>query len=192
MTKKDFAIIAVRIVALYSLIQAVPYIGHVIYFGLPGLIDLVRGHGASNLKFGLVSPGVTAFAALIPVWAILWFKADAIAGRIVRGCAATPESATVSTGNFDRQGAMIVGSALLGLYLLVGSITRAASEIGWFLYRRPRQDSLVYPQRSAVYLVAYLVQMAISLWLMLGSRGLVAFISRFRAAGIKPEQGQAQ
>ncbi len=181
MTRKDFATIAVRILALYSLIESVPFLGHVVYYGLPSLVDFLRGYGVSSLHFVFFSE-TASFTLFIPVWAILWFKADAIAGRIVRKCHVEPEPAPSAAKAFDRQGTMIVGSSLLGLYLLVRSITAIVSEIGWLLRYIPPHTG---PQRSPVIMVSYLIQLVLSLWLILGAKGIVALISRLRTVGIK-------
>jgi hypothetical protein len=186
MTRKDFATIAVRILALYTLVQALPMLGWMMHNTFQYLDNLFHGRlEKAEIFLPMLDPQLLAFTILIATSAILWGMAEAIATRIVRACAANPEVLSGPTGSFDQHGAMVVGSVLVGLYLLVHSIPSIVLEVGWLLHR---EQPLAAPRRPMVYMVAYLIQFVISLWLILGARGLVALIGRFRTAGNKSPQ----
>ena len=165
MTKRDWAILGCRILAMYlfitglsSLVQTLALLGHATgALQMEG--DLVQGAWSLALEPLLV----VVFACLV------WWQAPNLGWSLIGETAQGGTSAVAAPGGLDRQGAMEVAFVVLGVYLL----TRGLSElvpgvygIVWGPSRGLDWRDLLASQLQPVILVI------LGLWVVIAGRGI--------------------
>jgi hypothetical protein len=122
---------------------------------------------------GLIAAGVIAFLTFM-VALLLWFFPLTISKKLLSSPAATP----APTETPDTWLAM--GCALIGLWLLASAIPSMVRD-ALFVYSSSLQDDeLGGYQRWLVY---RFVEVALALWLIAGTRGIIKVFSWLRNAG---------
>ena len=159
MNKREVAILACRAFALYLIFWLVIQLEVVSY-----VWATARGSELSAQRYPLI---LIPFATAVVLAILVWRKAGWLADRMVAGIPETEASATTLTAA-DLQ---VVAFTVVGLVLLVRTIPRAATVL-----RRPAEIA---------YLVSWLIQLALGVWLLLGSRGIVCVLRKIRTAGIR-------
>jgi len=165
---RDIAFVGCRLLALYIAYGAVQSFVFNIYFILNGII-FSRGFSAfadpsrSEKLFEIGTnfvPLLTGFA----MFAVFWFGAGWIAGKIAAG---TP----AAEGAWSPRTVLSVGVIVLGLSLLIWTIPHLAS----FLYNLVVEGSV-----AGHFLTSFLVMGSLGVGLILGSQRIADFIGRLR------------
>jgi hypothetical protein len=184
MTKRDYAILGCRILALYLFAQAILSLGAICI-----LIYRFAGSATSSDPAGAMQSWTKEFISygLFPLIMIvtslaIWKMAPFLAGRLIRNMSDVDLPPAIPPGGIGREGAMEVALVVLGMYLTVMALPGifvfaygAILSAGDKQYLFPALDSLI----------SYLVQLVIGVCLVVGTRRLISFISRLRTAGIK-------
>jgi hypothetical protein len=167
MTKRDYAILGCRILALYLFAQAALTLGAIVAF-----------HGFAGSAAWLLLPLLVTILGLV-----IWTMAPFLGGKMVRPMGDVDLPPAVSSGGISREGAMEVALVVLGVYLMA----MALIEISAYAYEVSLTVGLQqYP--PPVALIGHLVQLVIGICLVVGTRSLVSFVSRSRTAGIKKSE----
>lgn len=164
MTKKEIATLSFKVLSLYAFINAIDRLSTAIYYA-----------------YRLSEIGVPAFiiyAAPVLLLALcgglLWFIAPLLASSISKSTA-PEDSAAASLLSIQA-----VAFSIVGLYMIADSLPRIVRSTIWHF----TSASLSMGKSSPLFgdIMGSLVQIAIGLWLLFGSRGIVNFIGSMRRA----------
>ena len=185
MTKRDWAILGCRILAMYlfitrlaSLIEALALLGQA------GGAAKAEGEAAQGTWLLVLEPLlVVVFACLV------WWQAPNLGWTLIGETPQAATSAAAAPGGLDRQGAMEVAFVVLGVYLL----TRGLGELGPGIY------GLVWGSSHGVDwkdLLGPLLQPGIlavlGLCLLIGGRGIASLVCGVRSGGAARADAQAR
>ncbi len=164
MTKREIAILSFKILSVYAFIQAIDKCSYVLYY----IISQDQFDPAA--KVGLISISVPPMLSAL-CGTILWFTAPLLATSVFK---ATGSEYTSTASLADIQ---IVAFSVVGLFILATgfpdlvnvltvNLTASWIEGGW---------------RATIHNIVVLVlKIALGLWLLLGSDGIVSFIRKRR------------
>jgi hypothetical protein len=161
MTKREVATLSFKVLSLYAFIKAIDK--------LPMLINYMYKYDFSEAGLR----GFMLFAApmllLLLCGGLLWFMAPFLASLLSKSSISVDDSAA---SLLDIQ---MVAFSVIGLYMLADSLPALVrSTIFHFGYVSRGDDPFVGE------IMASLVKIAIGLWLLFGSRGLINFIRSMR------------
>jgi hypothetical protein len=174
MTRLEIATLACKILALWMFAQAVTYLAAII----PTLIALM-GRMFSYPPLGwrdfdsLVLP-LQLLAGQVAVGLVLWFKAEWTARRMV-----SHESTPVAGSNITQADVMAVAFCAVGVFTLIPALQSVARQIAGLVMGTYRSPSEVLGSPSFWSSVLVL---AVSLWLIVGSHGVVRLVLWARSA----------
>ena len=184
MTRKEIAALACRILALYLFVRAGLHLVNVVHMPIAVAVGMLDNTFVmANLYSLLFAVGglVVPAAAYITFGLLYWFKADALAARIV-----SEDPTPVASPALDRWGAMTIACVTVGLFLLVRSLGDLAAAI--VAATADVEDVVLWRQRRDLW--GSIVKALLSVWLIFGSRGIVRTIRKLRTAGQKsPNDG---
>ena len=180
MPKKDIAVIAVRLLALYILVILLNSLPA--YLGMIGTNFRSDPMGKAILLSGLVS--LTLNFILVSV---LWFYSASIADLITRDMS---EPAQPSE-EFALDRVQVVAVSLVGLLVLSSAIPALFEVIFSYLFpeSNPKYTLSVIgldrrkPVIPVVDLVKVAVKLGLGFWLLLGANGIVALVRGVREKG---------
>jgi hypothetical protein len=179
MTKRNVAFIAVRILALWFFAQALLDVARVVAF----LIQFaLRGGGLDAMSPSvLLSFGpVTLVPAFVGI--LLWWKSRSLASRVA-GLQDDTAQEPKADSRIDGATITSIGLCLIGAYVGLHALQSLVSNLIYALTSKP--EGVISPAAPSLGdMVAPLVQLAVSLWLIFGSRGIVKFLGRFRTFGV--------
>lgn len=177
MTKREFAALACKVLGLYSFISALKL--------LPMILMPFSTAARAAMRWMLM---VNALPGLLHILTgfILWFGADALAGRMIKdtGTAVSP----VVVG----KEAQVVAFSCLGLWSLLQVIPRIGQLVTNF-FMISQQDAMLwhdYKGMTAPDIVAIVIQLALGLWLLFGAAGLTRLIGSLRNIGMDESSPQ--
>jgi hypothetical protein len=173
MSREDVVAVALRLFALFLLISVVRFVG-------TGAVQPPGAETSAGSMLGwllLASTPVLAFAAF------LWFFPLTVASKLLP-VMREPRPA-LRADAIEVEG---IAFTLLGLWLLAGAISDAIY-YATFLLVVSRMDAPpwdVTPPETVAGLISTGAQLLIGVWLLLGSRGLMHVLRRWRYAGSAP------
>ncbi len=178
MTRREFAALICRTLAVILFALAAAFsVGAVLMLFLVVVIGAFDGSSNSGELMLALFAAVPAMALLVTGTA-LWKRSDWIAARMVP---ADPTGIVIPP--FTVQDATVVAFSTVGLVFFLGGVREA---IGLFFiignYSVTAADVL-----TSSHTWSAIVQLWLSIWLMLGSRGIVATIHRWRNPDKLPE-----
>lgn len=186
MTKREVAVLACKVLAIYALLDAIKYAGYYLFQPLPFMfaegLDYVK---ALAWSVGLLSPLIEI---AIGLW--LWNKAGVVAawmtGHDLQDNQYEPDAKPVRA---DLVAVQAVVFASLGVWALIGVVPHLISHVGWLIYDvASRTGSFGETLRSYSHgdALADVVTIAIGLWLIFDGSGLAQLLTRLRYAGLQP------
>ena len=163
MTKRDVAMLACKIVALYAFYYSTVWLGFLVHSLSMGIIP-----AALSLVFGI----------------ILWHKAERIADRMVG------TSEEVVSVKFNSEDILAIAFSVVGLVIILSAIPSIFSLVlqYWLSDDLSRAAVFASAQRQAM-MVIYFLEIIVGAWLLLGSRGFVRLIKSVRTVGLKRREG---
>jgi hypothetical protein len=180
MLKRDIAVIAIRLLALYIIVMAVNSLPA--YIGMIGTDFRDDPTGRAVLLSGIVSLTLDFLVAFG-----LWFYSPSIAGLITKDQSDSPQPSEEFT--LDR--VQVVAVSLVGLLVLSSAIPAIFEVIFSYLYpdTNPRYVRSISamgkmkPEIPIVDLVKVAVKLGLGFWLLLGANGIVALVRAAWAKG---------
>lgn len=182
MNKRDVAFLSCRVLALYTWIHVVFRLDY-LEAGVYGLFQTEQLSLSLTLRvlyFLSASLPLILFAAL---GALLWSRAAWLADRMLRGADSEPAPLPA-----DPHTIQAIAFSAIGLFVLMQTIPTFASKMMTAVMAQ-RHDQTQYELldwRWKTSVTATLIQIAVSLWLLLGARGIVNALTNLRHAGLKP------
>lgn len=178
MTRREFAALICRTLAVILFALAAAFsVGAVLMLFLVVVIGAFEGSSNSGELMLALFAAVPAVALLVTGTA-LWKRSDGIAERMVP---ADPTGIVIPP--FTVQDATVVAFSTVGLVFFLGGVREA---IGLLFvlrsYSITAAEFFLYPDTWSA-----IVQLGLSIWLILGSRGIVATIHRWRNPDKLPE-----
>jgi len=169
MTNKELTSVAIKVFAIYVLVQAI--------LSVPLLVNAMATYGFSEHRSGgsilLWLLGAAAFILLVGLTVFLWKLATRVA---------TQASAQVEDGKSSKvdDGFLI---SLLGLYLTFEGLLRFGYTCTSLYIQN--QSTEEYSAQTLAYVIGYLIQVVIGLSLILKAHGWLALLRWLREAGLK-------
>jgi hypothetical protein len=189
MTARQVANLAMKVLAVWTLVQAVqslPYLGY-------GYTSIHSGVSSGLIVSGLVSGGVQmALPVLMGIVAlIIWKRAGVIAAVIVgHDLQDEPDEPDSSPKSASVGAVHAVVLSTLGAWVLVDSIPdvfRYLSEfITWVASGSTNPNRNWLLEFYDLRLIGMIVRLAVGSWLFLGSNGSVHYLRRVRRIGLEP------
>jgi hypothetical protein len=180
MLNRDFAIIAIRLLALYIVVMTVNSLPA--YLGLIGTDFRGDPTGKAVLLSGIVGTALHFVMALC-----LWFYSPSIADIVTKGLSETAQPSEEFT--LDR--IQVVAVSLIGLFVLSSAIPGLFEVIFSYLYpeTNPRYVRSINamgkmkPEIPVVDFVKVAVKLGLGFWFLLGANGIVAVVRAVWAKG---------
>jgi hypothetical protein len=162
MTKKEIATLSFRVLSLYAFIKAIEHLSTVIYYAYQV--------GETDVPFFMTYAVPVLLLALCGV--ILWFSSPLLASSISKTAASEDNSAA------SLLSIQTVAFSIVGLYMIADSLPPLIRSAIWHF----TSGSVVLGRNSPLFgvVAGSLIEIAIGLWLLFGSRGLVNFIAAMR------------
>jgi hypothetical protein len=184
MNRKDFTVIAIRLMAIYLALTAVSSLMPT--FGMAFMVFFDSSDSSSQL-FTVVGSSFGLFYLI--ACGILWPLAPKVADRIERDL---PPEEVKEKSNDNYSNFLVIGLTLLGFLVLSDAIPTLVKIITAILL--PSFDAnyakvlsslnaekvTVIPWSDIIYLIT---QLLIGAWFIFGSSGIVAFLKKVRYAG---------
>lgn len=180
---KDLARLSCRVLAVYTLVQAIQSLNH--FAVLPvSMMERFPSGVTALMAMAAFIPPILLFALAV----VLWFRADRFAGDMVSGKNTPGESTAVGGEDvqviaFSAVGVLVLAGAVPELFQFVSSLILQKS----FQYHPFSETVSVYTLSRAIGLA---VRLVIGLWLLLGARGLAGFIKTLREAGLREPENK--
>lgn len=178
LTIKDLARLSCKVLAVYTLVLALQSLNH---FAL--LPVSIRDNLPAGVTALMVMAAFIPSILLLTLAAILWFRADRLAGHMASGENTSGERPAVKGEDvqviaFSVVGVLVLASAVPELFQFVSSLVLQRS-----LQFQPFSETVsVYTISRAIALA---VRLVIGFWLLLGARGLAGLFKTLREAGLK-------
>ena len=177
MTSRELTVVAVKVFAIYVLVQAVLLVPTT----LQSLFSAGFRYASGDIKLYLFAIGAVSVSILasFAVGIMLWRHS----GKILSG--SEESEPAVDAGELEP----IVLSAL-GIFLSVWGLVRLAN-LGAAVYIMSRGMEQVRGE-SIAQLIAYLFQVIIGISLVIGSKGWAALLQRLRYGGLENRLSEDQ
>jgi len=175
MDRPFLAALALRLLGLFTLLQAVWMVGPLV----SDVVDSLTSQGGfSGWWLGSAFSAVVMLACGLAL--LRW--APAIAARW-----AGPGETDAAPPSPTARGLEVVGYRLLGVYMIVSGLPSLASRVGSSVASASFSTSGSY---LTLDLFSSFLAILLGLWLVLGARGLAGLLDRLRGAGLQEsEQG---
>jgi hypothetical protein len=160
MTKKEIATLSFKVLSLYAFIKVIDKLAYIISF-----ISKNDLSGASRIN--TIQMAVPALSLLF-CGILLWYTAPLLASSIFK------ETVSEDKPNASLMDIQIVAFSVVGLFLLANSLPFFVRAALWYSMGSFSVKEL------AGDITAFLLQSILGFWLLLGSRGVVKFISSMR------------
>ncbi len=174
MTRQEIARLVCKTLALlfggYAVIYIFAVLGNSFYF----LVSLDRfKYELSDFLMALSM--FIPFVAIATVAAVLWTSPDWITSRMV-----SPDPSAVTALKISTSEVTSIVFSVCGVVVFISGISEMSSYVANTLYVNSRNDNFFMGE---IFLEA-LAKIAIGLWLVIGSRGIVGMIHRYRTWGL--------
>lgn len=178
MTIKELARLSCKVLAVYTLVLAIQSLNH--FAILPVSVgDNFPAGVAALMVMAAFMPSIL----LLALAAILWFRADRLAGHMAPGENTSWEKPAV-TG----EDVQVIAFSVVGVMVLAGAVPELFQLVSNLALQRSTQFQ-PFNETVSVYTVSratgLAVRLAIGIWLLLGARGLAGLLKTLREAGLK-------
>jgi hypothetical protein len=178
MTQRDIATLACKIMALWFYVQAViNWAGVLIGFFIALTQPSAHGGSTGNFLTQYAVISLTVGGAYLMAGLVLWFGAARLASGM------TKDDDALALPGITLDSAMTVGFAVVGAWWLVASVRDVTEQVIVALHSNPLDAPYWRSPDWLASIGSALVQLAFSLWLIFGSRGLVRLVMWARAVG---------
>jgi len=176
MSKRDIASVACKILALWLVVQGVLYIGDIIET-IKGIISSIQiGNYSVAVADVMRSNGFIAVLFLVPAW-VMWAKSERLAVVMVGD-----EDKGGSQRKIAKEEWIGIAAAALGIFLFTKGVVNLVYVVVWgYELRRIGEGNVLDADR----ILAWIVQMAVAVWLMVGLGGIVRLMRKFRTMGTR-------
>jgi len=173
MTKHEVAALACKILGIYFIVGALSGFGYAVTMMVEHFSGMREGEIGNLWLAALVGSGLMMVFGIL-----LWFLADRVAARMVpeRGSLAVESRTTgadIQAIAFSVVGVFVLARFFPRLTQLIVNLSVLAD------YDRAQLDA-----RTKAMIGELIVQLAIGLWLLFGSRGIVGLLKTARGVGI--------
>lgn len=178
-TNRELALIAVRVLSLLTLLQALYRVDWLMGLAMSLLDDRRPERGPMEWLFAimLVLPALTMLAAA----ALLWVKGPWLAGRITGAAAEQTAPAGVDVTTWQA-----IAIATAGVLLFTWGVADAASGLAnWAVLQRPEHVRTFGEEKLPVQALGPALQIVLGLWLILGNRSIARGIVWLRSAAVR-------
>jgi hypothetical protein len=180
MLKRDIAVIAVRLLAIYVIVLTVFALPNYMQFAGSNFYDDHTGRAV------LIS-GIVGLILDFAVGVALWFYSPSIAELITKGLFEPSQPSE----EFALDRVQVVAVSLVGLFILSSAIPALFEVIFSYLFpeTNPRYVRSISamgkmkPEIPIVDLVKVAVKLGLGFWLLLGSNGIVALVRKVWGLG---------
>jgi len=167
MTKRDIATLSFKVLSIYALIRAIDKLSDIFYINFQGY-----DNKTIILNLALIS---VPLILLVICSLLLWFFAPLLANSIFKSIIPEDKS-DASLENIQR-----IAFSIVGLYLIASGLPELVNMVTIFV--TPLMTSV--PVRGGLspminLSIVFILKIALGLWLLLGSRGLINFIRSTR------------
>jgi len=185
MTKHEVAKLACRIMALWLFCQAILSLARgVAYFVVSISNNFSRGFGLGDIAASFLITGIDGLGFAL-LGALLWWKAEGIAGRMISAQPDSSAPAPAASAGLDYKGLMSIAFSAVGVFIALQVIPKLIHPLfvvwgggGDFTFRHLWSESM---WQAGFW--ANIVELALSIWFIFGSRGIANMIARFRSMG---------
>ncbi len=162
MTKKEIAMLSFKVLSLYAFLKAIDKLSTAIYYA----------YRVDEIGVPFVMVYIAPMLLFVLCGGLLWFLSPLLASSISKS---TDHEDNSAASLFDIQS---VAFSIVGLYMIADSLPHIVRSTIWHF----TSDSLSMGKSSPLFgdVAGSLVEIAIGLWLLFGSRGLVNFITAMR------------
>lgn len=182
MTRREIAVLACKFLALWMFAQGVLYGTSTVVLAIATVGGLFTDRDAQwRLLAMLAYTGVPALCVLV-AGIVLWKMSGRLAGRMV-----SDDPTPVTREDISAESVMSIAFAAVGVFVLVPVLRGLAGSLVGLV----RGDHTLSDWADASWhrnLWSSIVGLAFALWLILGSRGIVKVIRRYRTAGPKNKE----
>jgi hypothetical protein len=187
MNRREIAALACKILALWLLTQAATLLVTTVVAIVTLASVLIAGQGRWNeaglsaLLGVLFGAGPTLVTAGIGVW--LWKKANSMASRMV-----SDDPAPVASAQATREDLLGVAYSAMGMFILASSLPELGKTIAQLLVARGLGLQSYQMWQNPTWQFRFwggLSQIAIGLWLLLGSRGIVRALRKLQRPDVE-------
>lgn len=172
MSKKQIAILACRILAIFAFMQAFSFT-QLVAFQVDAAAQMPEGRGLSTLS------AIAPVVLLILFAVLLWVFAEGLAQLMIVDDNGAAEAKIVS------EEFQIIGFSVLGLFLLVRAIPEFTGNLLNYILI---EKQLLFRGNSMRLLIQFsvdILKIILGLGLLFGARGLAGLIKTFRTMGLK-------
>jgi len=183
MSKREIASLVCKVLALWLLVQGVLSMASILLTIMKTIESISMGSDWGYALGGPCAIGFVGAAFLVLGW-IVWAKADSLAVRMV-GDDETPVTGT----NISKEGWITIAVVALGLFLFVSGVCDLVRSVAYgFMRSRAIQGSLYDSLINDIHsIAAVIVQIVLAVWMMVGSKGIIRLICKFRTMGHKEQ-----
>jgi hypothetical protein len=183
MTKREVAALACRLLGIYAFLNSLNALPVVFLPFITEYSDATAAGGLGSMaRFWLFILNALPAALHIIAGLYLWLNADSLAGYLVSG---DTDEQQMAIG----QEAQVIAFSVLGLFTLLQVIPRIG-QIITNLVVIGQQDPLMqrdFRGTTAPDIVSIIIQLALGLWLLFGSPGLVQWLRPMRTRDMDQE-----
>jgi hypothetical protein len=187
MTRYEIAVLACKILALWVLVQIAFLLENMLYMVLY-LIETLVGSSDPNRTYLLSNASLAILGVGMAVIALcFWFQAPRLAKWMV-----SQDATPVTAGQVTKDDVMMVAFSTAGAFLLIQGLERIARTV---LAASWGKEPFRYYWSDGLWQAGFwatVVHITAAAWLMLGSRGIVQFVSWLRTAGVHSESTSHQ
>ncbi|HVS09668.1 MAG TPA: hypothetical protein VMS76_07310 [Planctomycetota bacterium] len=180
MNRRDFAVLACRLIAVYLLVESIFFFASFLHNWIAFALDPEAGLPASDWN----QWSHLALLAFPMVAALLLLRfSEAIGSRLVPKGEEPAPSSPAAPGAW-----LAFGLVLIGVLDLVRSVPELVNFVGYAWSSAPELYPVPLVDRFGTGLIASALRVTLGLWLVLGSRGIARVIGRLRGAGLQPDE----
>ncbi len=180
MTKHEVAVLACKILGIYFVVGGLSGLGYAV-------TELVRhfSRGTEGSMSNLWLATLVGSTLMVVFGILLWVLVDRIAARVVSGAEAPTEVSKISGADIQAIAFSVVGMLVLARFF------PQLAQLIVYLSILDRYDHTPVDAMTKGRIGGLIVQLAIGLWLLLGSRGLVGLLKTVREAGLEKSESTA-
>ena len=179
MNRRDFAVLACRLIAVYLLAQSVFFFASLVHAGIAMAFEPDRRAGPTPF----LQWSQLAVLALPVVAALLLLRfSESIGARLV------PAGEEPAPGAQAPRSWLPFGLVLIGVLELVRSLPELVNAVGYALLIRSEGLQVPLFERFGSAILPSALRVGLGLWLVLGSRGIARMIEGVRGAGLRPDE----
>lgn len=180
MTTRDIAKLSCKILAIYTVVNAIKVFGYIAFSSSSFLQQLNIG-----TKILLIITSFMPFVLLSVLGIILWLYADQFAKHIVSDKDLPVEELKPNSENIQ-----VIAFTVVGIFVLADAIPRLTEVFSSIILLHSLQEQHIRTIHADTIAraIGLIIQFIIGFWLFLGSHGIVGLLKKLREAGIKDSE----